>query len=111
MSKCDNPSHQSNRMTNYTLSNFTTLSSSILSASQHTPDKLTEVIRSNHCLCNGRPSKLFLKHHSQTLEKVPISYFDHYCDVLFHVDGGANCGTVNDRRVASSISILTHIQI
>ena len=69
------------------------------SAQQNTPSSLIKIINDHHIRTNTRPSKKFMQHHSKSLEKLPITYFEHYSTASFHVDGGANCGAVNDQRL------------
>lgn len=64
-----------------------------------TPQRLIDIITDNHIHRALRPCKKFLQFHSTSIEKLPLTHFTKYCEVCFHVDGGANCHGVNDKRL------------
>ena len=92
-------SGQQKYVPNYTISNFTDISSRMSAASDNTPQKLLDVIHDSHIVRRLRPSKAFLRQHCLAIEKLSINYFQPFCNATFHVDGGANCGGVNDKRL------------
>ena len=75
------------------------LSHQAKSAQDNTPTSLLQIIQKNHIRTRTRPSKSFMKQHCKSLEKLPLTYFEHFCTSSFHVDGGANCGAVNDKSL------------
>ena len=65
----------------------------------YTPTMIKSIISKHHASCNYKPSKLFIRQHCLAIENLPITQYQRYCSTTFHVDGGANCGGVNDKRL------------
>ena len=74
-------------------------SNPLIPASDSTPIQIKDIIQSHHALRSYKPSKLYIRQHCSAIEKLPQSFFQDYCSTTFHVDGGANCGGVNDKRL------------
>ena len=84
---------------NFDLQCFTKVSSRMSTAGDNTPKKIQQIVHHSHAHRQLRPSKAFLRQHCQAIEKLDMKYFDPYCKATFHVDGGANCGGINDKRL------------
>ena len=63
------------------------------------PLKVIHSIQRIHQKCNGDPNKKFLRHHTNQIALLPSTSFTHLCDVTFHLDGGANCGSIRDKKL------------
>ena len=64
-----------------------------------TPIAMIQSILRVHEKCNFTPSKKFFAHHSEQIQKLHNDKFLRYCSLTFHVDGGANCGSIKDKSL------------
>ena len=64
-----------------------------------TPLHLRQSIDRIHIKCNHEPNKRFFQHHSKQINKLDKSKFQDYCHLTFHIDGGANCGSIKDKSL------------
>jgi hypothetical protein len=61
-----------------------------------TPLALYDSIVKHHKSKSMKPSKTFLCQHLQAINQLPSSEFQKFGNLVFHVNGGANCGAVRD---------------
>ena len=66
---------------------------------QCTPIDITNSIHRVHHQFNNKPRKSFFLHHSSMISQLPSSNFEPYCSMNFHMDGGANCGSIRDKSL------------
>ena len=64
-----------------------------------TPKSILQSILRIHKKCNNIPNKTFFKYHANQIQNVDNDQFLRYCSLTFHVDGGANCGSIKDRSL------------
>ena len=65
----------------------------------NTPIQIQQSINRIHTKCNNEPNKAFFKHHATQIDELPHSKFQEFCKLTFHIDGGANCGSIKDKSL------------
>ena len=80
-------------------SNYGTISKIYKMVSQCTPLPIQQSIMRIHEKCAFTPSKKFFLHHSSQIHRFDEKQFKTYCDLTFHVDGGANCCSIKNKSL------------
>ena len=79
--------------------NYGDISKTYEMVSQCTPLPVQQSIMRIHEKCAFTPSKRFFLHHSSQIHRINKKQFHKYCDIIFHVDGGANCCSIKDKSL------------
>ena len=79
--------------------NYDDIAKTYNSISLCTPPSLISSIHRIHAKCQFQPNKTFFHHHSKQIQRLDSTQFQRYCSLNFHVDGGANCGSIKDKSL------------